>query len=331
MERTKLFAEICGLLLLERGEDGRSESMQICRPAKRPSQAYAILRSITAMKKFLCSRRGEYVRAAAPVLLPDSRCITVDLERRRTDELVETFVRNARAAIDALSQQRSDNLRSLQACEHRRNVRMLLRDYLSETCQIYAEMKAVYIKRVCDRHRWSRLGSPYRRLGPGCAGSSSGFVSAPLMNGLRQFHRFSNAASKMVSVGSWFQSTDDSEGQRESTNFDLSLSYDECVLFEEESKVLMDRLNSPQEAVRHIETQLIDIYYLQRVLTGHILEQEDDVERMATATRLASAHLAAATRVLEDNVVHRTSFGYWPAGLIFWLSLVLLFLHWLTP
>ncbi|KAK8766349.1 hypothetical protein V5799_006870 [Amblyomma americanum] len=283
------------------------------------------------MKNFLLSRRGDYVRAAAPGLLPESRCISVDLERRRTDQLVEQFVREARAAIDALSQQRNDNLRSLQACEHRRNVRILLRDYLSETCQIYAEMKAVYVKRVCDRHRWSRLGSPYRRLGPESAASSSGFVPAPLMKGLRQFHRFSSAASKMVSVGSWFQSTDESEGQRESTSLDFSLTYDECVQFEEESKVLVDRLNSPQEAVRDIETQLIDICYLQRVLTGHILEQEDDVERMATATRLASAHLAAAARVLEDNVVHRTSFGYWAAVLIFWLSLVLLFLHWLTP
>ncbi|KAH7977283.1 hypothetical protein HPB49_000269 [Dermacentor silvarum] len=330
MDRTKSFKEICGLMVLERGEDCISESALTGAPAKRSSQAYKIMRSIATMKDFLLSRRRDYLLCA---LSPESRCVTVDWERRRTDQMVEQFARDVRAAIDALSYQQSgEGLRSLQISEHRRSVRSLLLDFLSATCQIYAEMKAVYVKRVCDRHRWSRLSSPYRRLGPSNASGSSGFVPAPLLKGLRQLHRLSSAASKMVTVGSWFQSSEENESPRDSTaQLDFSLTYEECLQFEEESKILMDRLNCPREIVRDIESQVIDIACLQRVLTGHILEQEDNVERVAMATQLASANMTAATRVLEDSVVHRTTFGRCAAGLIFWLSLLLLFLHWLTP
>ncbi|XP_075538422.1 syntaxin-18-like [Dermacentor variabilis] len=330
MDRTKLFKEICGLLVLQRGEDCSSESTLTGAPVKRSSQAYKILSSITTMKDFLLSRRRDYLLCA---LLPEPRCVTVDWERRRTDQMVEQFARNVRAAIDALSSQQSgDGLRSLQVCEHRSSIRSLLLDYLSATCHIYAEMKAVYVKRVCDRHRWSRLSSPYRRLGQSNASGSSGFVPAPLLKGLRQLHRLSSVASKMVTVGSWFQSSEESESPRDSTaQLDLSLTHEERLLFEEESKILIDRLNCPREIVRHIESQVIDIACLQRVLTGHILEQEDNVERVAMATQLASANVTAATRALEDSVVHRTSFGCCAAVLIFRLSLLLLFLHWLTP
>lgn len=316
-------------MVLERGEDCSSEGVLTGPPAtKRSSRAHKILRSITTMKDFLLSRRRDY---ALRTLSPESRCVAVDRERRRTDQMVEQFARDVRAAIEAFSSSHKsgDSLqRSLQARQHRMSVRSLLLDYLSTTCHIYVEMKAAYVKRLCDRHRWSRLSSPYRRLGPSNSRGYSSLLPAPLIKGLRQL---SSAASKMVTVGSWFQSSEESESPRDSTAPDLSLTYEECLQFEEESKILMDRLNCPREIVRDIESQVIDIACLQRVLTGHILEQEDDVERIAMATQHASANVTAARRTLEETVVQQTSFGRCAAALICCLSLLLLFLHWLTP
>ncbi|KAH8009974.1 hypothetical protein HPB51_023030 [Rhipicephalus microplus] len=135
----------------------------------------------------------------------------------------------------------------------------------------------------------------------------------------------------MVTVGGWLQSSEDSESPRDATALDLSMTYEECLQFEEESKILMDRLNGQREIVRDIESQVIDIACLQRVLTDHILEQEDDVERVALATEHASANVTAARRELKEHVVQRPSFARCAAVLIVWLSLLLLFLHWLTP
>ncbi|KAL1423895.1 hypothetical protein MTO96_020692 [Rhipicephalus appendiculatus] len=296
MDRTKLFKEICGLMVLERGEDCSSEGLLTGPPAtKRLTRAYKILRSITTMRDFLLSRRRDYVLCT---LSPESRCVTVDWERRRTDQMMEQFARDVRAAIEAFSssQKNGDSLqKSLQARQHRMSVRSLLLDYLSTTCHIYAEMKAAYVKRVCDRQRWSRLSSPYRRLGPSNSCGYSSLLPTPLIKGLRQL---SSAASKMVTVGSWFQSSEESESPRDSTALDFSLTHEECLQFEEESKILMDRLNCPREIARDIESQVIDIACLQRVLTDHILEQEDDVERVALATEHASANVTAARRAL---------------------------------
>ncbi|XP_077554840.1 syntaxin-18-like [Haemaphysalis longicornis] len=324
MDRTKLFKDIFGLMVLERERKGQTEgNMNFALPAKRTTQAYKILRSITAMKKFLLSRRRDYVRGA---LSTESRSIAAELERWRTDQLVEQFARDILRAIDALSRQTVDNRKSLQVREHRENVRALLRHYLSSTCEVYAEMKAVYVKRVCDRHKWGSLGS-CRKLGPG----RPRFLPASLVKGLRQLQVFSSAASKIVSVANWLQSTGDAGSESETASLDLDVTYEERAQFEEESKVLLDRFNSTRAVVHDIESQVIDIACLQRALTSQILQQDDDVAKVAAATLSATANVTAAARVLQENTVDRTTFGYYAASTIFLLSLLLLLLHWLTP
>lgn len=301
--------------------------MHFALPAKRTSQAYKILRSITAMKNFLLSRRCDYVRGS---LSPDSRSIAAELERWRTDQLVEQFARDILGAIDALSRQTDGNRKSLQVCEHRENVRTILRNYLSSTCEVYAEMKAVYVKRVCDRHKWARLGS-CRKLGPGDRGGKPVFLPASLVKGLRQLRQFSSAASKIVSAANWFHSTGDIESESEAASLDLDVTYEERALFEEESRVLMDRFNSTRAVVRDIESQVVDIACLQKALTSQILQQDGDVAEIAAATYSATANVTAAARVLEENNVDRATLGYCAACTIFLLSLLLLFMHWLTP
>ncbi|KAH8009975.1 hypothetical protein HPB51_023031 [Rhipicephalus microplus] len=166
-------------MVLERGEDCSSEGILAGPPAtKRSSRAYKILRSITTMRDCLLSRRRDYVKYVLCTLSPESCCATVDWERWRTDRMVEQFARNVRAEIEDFSAQKNSNglQQSLQACQHRMSVRSLLLDYLATTCLIYAEMKAAYVKRVCDRQRWSRLCSPYRSLGPSSSGGHSSLL-----------------------------------------------------------------------------------------------------------------------------------------------------------
>lgn len=316
MDVTKLFHEVI--------RAGMSDDCMVseCVPKRNfvhrsafSTRALDVLSAIARMKNWLISHRSDYL--CKDRVLYGFSSIT-ESERDQIDCLVQEFIQNTNTTLEILLQRQGTSNNRQQIYDHETSVVKFLFQRLRTVCKIYTEMKATHIKRLCDRHRYSTFSPCSDVITGSVSGENSQNQFLPAVKQLRLFS--TNVASGITPFTNWFYHPG---GVGE-----VSLSTDQYAELERENRLLLDRLNSNDDPVSGIRSQVIDISGLQKVLMEHVLEQDQHAKVALGAGHCALTNVHSANHQLRRQIGAGSSTDRHIAQLIFFLALSLLFLHW---
>lgn len=102
-------------------------------------------------------------------------------------------------------------------------------------------------------------------------------------------------------------------------------------MLEQENTRLYDELNSMAEQVKQIEGRVAEISELQKEFTEKVIEQEDDVKRIASTMFAATENVKGANEQLRQAMQSHAGLRVAILFSLIVLSCSLLFLDWYNP
>lgn len=184
-------------------------------------KAKEIVKHISSLQTYLLENKAAYLNVVN--YLSTNKTMT-EIDRDNVDERVRSIIS---ACTDLIKQYKND-LRALQLSkqkeEHYQCIIESLEVYLKSVSKVYAEAKAVRVKRVIETYKLSKLETQPSRK------DSLGIVSVP-KDGSGDF-----AKNSSVSVQS-------------STDYEEELSAEDMQMFEQENEHLYNELNSISDEV----------------------------------------------------------------------------------
>ena len=106
------------------------------------------------------------------------------------------------------------------------------------------------------------------------------------------------------------------------------LSAEEMQMLEQENKELLNRLHPLADEVDQIQSNVVSIAQLQSIFTEKVLEQDKDIESVASAIVNASENVKFGNEQIRQAIQQNADFRAWVLFFIIVMSLSLLFLDW---
>ncbi|KAF7268814.1 hypothetical protein GWI33_018161 [Rhynchophorus ferrugineus] len=197
---------------------------------------------------------------------------------------------------------------SEQRLEHYHNVIGSLERYLKAVSKIYAEAKAVRVKRVIDTHKLSKLETK-----PHKTGIDTNKVTSNNMIGSGDSAAIKNETNI---------------SQPPLLNFDNELSTEDMQMFEEENEHLFNELNNISGEVQQMESKVVHIAELQQLFTEKVLQQEKDIERIAETVVGSTENIKDANKQIKQAIQRNAGLRVWILFFLLVMSFSLLFLDW---
>ncbi|GBP94107.1 Syntaxin-18 [Eumeta japonica] len=109
---------------------------------------------------------------------------------------------------------------------------------------------------------------------------------------------------------------------------DEGLSAEELQMFESENLQLLNELNSMTEEVRVIESKVLHIAELQEIFTEKVLQQEQDIDRIANTVVGATENVKDANEQIKQAIQRNAGLRVYILFFLLVMSFTLLFLDW---
>ncbi|XP_076258895.1 syntaxin 18 [Rhynchophorus ferrugineus] len=267
-------------------------------------KAKEIIRQITTLQTFLLDNKAAYLNVIN--YLSTNKTMT-EIDREKVDLMAENIISTCTNLISDYKTEIHDIADSEQRLEHYHNVIGSLERYLKAVSKIYAEAKAVRVKRVIDTHKLSKLETKPHKTGIDTNKVTSNMIGSG-----------DSAAIK----------NETNISQPPLLNFDNELSTEDMQMFEEENEHLFNELNNISGEVQQMESKVVHIAELQQLFTEKVLQQEKDIERIAETVVGSTENIKDANKQIKQAIQRNAGLRVWILFFLLVMSFSLLFLDW---
>ncbi|CAH2015798.1 unnamed protein product [Acanthoscelides obtectus] len=264
------------------------------------TKAKEIVKKVTTLRQFFTENKAAYLNVLN--YLSTNKTMT-EIDRQKVDEMAEDIISNCTNLINEYKKEIASTPKSKQSDEHYQNIVESLQLYLKNVSRIYTEAKAVRVKRVIETHKLSKLETK-----PTTTPKSS--------------------LEKVQKVGTPLEESKILSSQPPSINYDDQLSAEEMQMFESENELLYNELNSISDEVKQMESKVVHIAELQELLTEKVLQQEQDIDRIATTVVGSTENMREANDQIRQAIQNNASLRVWVLFFLLVMSFSLLFLDW---
>lgn len=260
-----------------------------------------IVQQITRLRDFLAEHRKAYLNFSNLLSglpqMTDYERDKIDSGAQRIINTVSNFINDLEREVFEKSQQPT------QLFEHQRIVVKLMKEYLKQICKMYSEQRAIRVQRSVEVRKMSRIdsNSPKKAVLP------PENESQPDNN--RKENKYNSDMNTMLLE-------------------EESLSPEELQMFELENNQLYNELNSLTEEVRQIESKVVKIAELQEIFTEKVLQQDKDIDRIATTVVGTTENVKDANDQIRQAIQRNAGFRVWVLFFLLVMSFTLLFLDW---
>lgn len=246
-----------------------------------------VIKQLLNLRKLLLENKSAYLNVIS--YLSTNRSMS-ESDREQIDKTSQEVITLCSNQIKEYKQYIRKSTLNKQKEEHYLNVINSVEIYLNEISKIYAETKAVRIKKVVDTHKLSKLEGKH-----------------------------GNDSTKNVY---------NSNNSSKSSNYDEELSAEEMQMFELENEGLYKELNSLSDEIAQMESKVVHISELQKTFTEQVLSQEKDIERIATTVATATDDVKDANDQIRQVIKRNAGLRVWVLFFLLVMSFSLLFLDW---
>ncbi|XP_015914709.1 syntaxin-18 [Parasteatoda tepidariorum] len=273
-----------------------------------------VVGTITKMKEFLLEHRKDYITINH--ILNGVPNMT-DSERDKIDSEAQTFMQMCLEVIKTLRTEVKKTY-SQQLKDHQDAVIFLIDQYLKAVCKIYSGQKAIRVKQAIDRQKMLRLESDFKKRK---AEDEESFPSTS-SDVLIEETKSSQSSSKDSILNDEYSSPETPE---------VEFSPEELQMFEEENQRLYQDMNTLVDEVKEIEGKVVEIGRLQEILTEKVLQQDQDINRIADTVMGTTENIKEGNEELREAMKKSAGFRIWILFFLLVLSFSLLFLDWYSP
>lgn len=273
-------------------------------------RAREVVRQISGFKKILEENKAAYLNVLN--YLSTNRTMS-EVDRENIDNAAEKIINSCSVAISELKKDIFNERNSKQKREHYEVVIESLEKYLKSVSKSYTEIKARRVKRVIDTHKISKL--------------ETNKVATPVLNANVEVNKSTSDLENRTD-----NSPNNKFGKPPSTppaeDLDSQLSAEELQMFQSENELLYNELNSLSDEVRQIESKVVHIAELQELFTEKVLQQDRDIERIATSVVSATDNMRDANEQIRQAIQRNAGLRVWILFFLLVMSFSLLFLDW---
>lgn len=276
-------------------------------------KAREIVRQISNFRKILDENKTAYMNVLN--YLSTNKTMS-EVERENIDSAAEKIINSCSSAINDLKKEICAHRKSKQKQEHYENVIESLEKYLKIVSKNYAEIKARRVKRVIETHKISKLETN-KSLTPAATVSLNKNETITNKSALQDSSDIS--PKNKFAIPPHTPPVEDVNSQ---------LSAEELQMFESENQLLYNELNSLSDEVKQIEGKVVHIAELQELFTEKVLQQDRDIERIATAVVTATDNVRGANEQIRQAIQRNAGLRVWILFFLLVMSFSLLFLDW---
>lgn len=263
------------------------------------SKAKEILRQLTTLKDLLSENRKSYLNVINHFSTGKQMS---DIDREELDKNAKTILQSCTHII-ADMKKNMPQTSSKQKIEHYNNIIMSLEYYVKTISKLYAEQKAVRIKRALDSHKIKKLHLDISKERPKDLKIEEDLPVTP--------QKIKSIPDMALPI-----------------NPEDQLSAEEMQMFESENELLFNDLSSLSEEVQQIERKVVHISELQEQFTDKVLEQEKDIERIASNVVGSTENVKDANDQIRQAIQRNAGLRVWILFFLIVMSFSLLFLDW---
>ena len=270
--------------------------------SKFQTKAKEIVSNVAKLKEFLTENRKAYLDTSVQLFNQVPKLSQAD--RAEFDSTTQLIIKTSSQYLQELRRENANLPANAQTKEHRTIVINIIEQYFKSVCKTYQELKELYTKRQQELNKVTKLEG----------------------DGMGNFRKvsvgFESSAESPRIYSSYDE--DDNKGNEEKVSFTVA----EIQLFEKENSLLFNELNSLTEEVNQIQGRVVKIAELQQVLTEKVLDQEKDIERIATTTVSATENIREGNEQLRQALQSNSGFRIAIIFFILVLFFSILFLDW---
>ncbi|XP_019873338.1 syntaxin-18 [Aethina tumida] len=264
------------------------------------SKAKEIVKQITHLQNFLLENKAAYLNVLN--YLSTNKTMT-EIDREQIDSAAERIVSSCTTLINDYKAQIEKLPKTPQRQEHYNNIITSLEKYLKTVSKIYTEAKAVRVKRVIETHKLSKLET---------TPSKHNSTDVPSKRDLEVNPNKKQSFSPTLTQ----------------PDLENELSAEEMQMFESENEFLFNELNSISDEVKQMEGKVVHIAELQEMFTEKVLQQEKDIERIATTVANSTDNMRDANEQIRQAIQRNAGLRVWILFFMLVMSFSLLFLDW---
>lgn len=258
-----------------------------------------VVQQVTRLRDFLAEHRKAYLNFSSHLSgLPEM----TDFERDKIDSGAQRIINTCSNFINDLEREVFETSdRPTQLFEHQRIMVKLMKEYLKQVCKIYSEQRAIRVQRSLEIKKMSRIDS----------NSPKKIAAMPQPDPLQE-----KKENKYISE------------QNSTYAEDETLSPEELQMFQMENNQIYNELNSLTDEVRQIESKVVKIAELQEIFTDKVLQQDKDIDRIATTVVGTTENVRDANEQIRQAIQRNAGLRVWVLFFLLVMSFSLLFLDW---
>ncbi len=269
--------------------------------SKFQTKAKEIVSNVAKLKEFLTENRKAYLDTSVQLFNQVPKLSQAD--RAEFDSTTQLIIKTSSQYLQELRRENANLPANPQTKEHRTIVINIIDQYFKSVCKTYQELKELYTKRQQELNKVTKLEG----------------------DGMSNFRKSSTVGFESSTESPRiYSSYDEDDHKEENVNFTVA----EVQLFEKENSLLFNELNSLAEEVNQIQGRVVKIAELQQVLTEKVLDQEKDIERIATTTVSATENIREGNEQLRQALQSNSGFRIAILFFILVLFFSILFLDW---
>lgn len=243
-----------------------------------------------------------------------------DAERDQIDTGAQRIINTC---SHLLKEFRNDNRKvnaAPQMKEYMEAVADLIDMYLKAVCKIHSELKALRVKRTLVMRKLSRLELPQTK-----SNIPNPFIVSKVAD--------KDNDKPLEKENDELEETDNVKKMDLCENdvavlADEELSAEELQMFESENVQLLNELNSMTEEVKAIESKVLHIAELQEIFTEKVLQQEQDIDRIANTVVGSTENVKDANEQIKQAIQRNAGLRVYVLFFLLVMSFSLLFLDW---
>lgn len=264
-----------------------------------------IVKKIAQLEQFLLDNKAAYLNVIN--YLSTNKTMT-EIDRQKVDTMAEDIINNCCVLINEYKKEISSIPKSNQREEHYQNVIGSLERYLKNVSKIYTEAKAVRVKRVIETHKLSKLETK-----PTYKKKENEDLPKRINSDICNEELPAKKELKIPNVP---------------VDYENQLSAEEMQMFETENELLYNELNSLSDEVKQMESKVVHIAELQELFTEKVLQQQSDIERIATTVVGSTENMKEANEQIRQAIQRNAGLRVYILFFLLVMSFSLLFLDW---
>ncbi|XP_014251923.1 syntaxin-18 [Cimex lectularius] len=267
-----------------------------------------LLSEISSLRDFLLEHRKAYLNLSPEFVKSDQMS---EVERDKIDFGAQKIIQTCSQMLMSFKKELY-NMDENQEVENNKAIVDLLGDYLKSVCKIYTEQKAIRVKWTIEVEKLSKLEDKVQSRNEATSNREDNWVLKEDMVKLKD-----RSNEPRIAPSDYAFQEDDNP-----------LSEEELQMFEMENQQLYSDLNSLNDEVKAIQSNVVKIAELQEVFTDKVLEQNEEIERISTTLVGTTENVKDANVQIRQAIQNNASFRIYVLIFILVMSFSLLFLDW---